>query len=436
MARKRKHRDLSNNVIFPDAPSSRKTESTSAQYESFYDGLTYIPRKIPKNVYYKLEWLANHDDAVSKIKTDFVNSVLSGLDIQCENTKVKEDIVDLLHNRINKNNGGINGLISRWATQSFIYDEICGEILINENLTDIKDFITFDPKSVVYIKKNNEDILCQEQVVAGKVKELPTFTCFHYTTNADNDSPYSNPRLLSVLQSIDFKTSIEKGIKNQVDHWGFNTVVGSLDMKFFQRKEGESDVEFNARIKSVLNSFQKTIMEKKANQPILTTSNFKTEVIDGVDNADDIASVNSIVYSKIANSLKVDKMMLNQGDFNTDVYNTVPYENFLKQVGQAQSVIKDAIEKVINIYKLLKGIDEEIIIKFVENQVNDEFKSAQAMQMKVRAFILLYQYGILDGNQVAQGLGYDKAAVELKPWEMDKDNRAMNGTAGGDNANG
>ena len=207
-------------------------------------------------------------------------------------------------------------------------------------------------------------------------------------------------------------------------------------MKFFQRKEGESDVEFNARIKSVLNSFQKTIMEKKANQPILTTSNFKTEVIDGVDNADDIASVNSIVYSKIANSLKVDKMMLNQGDFNTDVYNTVPYENFLKQVGQAQSVIKDAIEKVINIYKLLKGIDEEIIIKFVENQVNDEFKSAQAMQMKVRAFILLYQYGILDGNQVAQGLGYDKAAVELKPWEMDKDNRAMNGTAGGDNANG
>ena len=104
MARKRKHRDLSNNVIFPDAPSSRKTESTSAQYESFYDGLTYIPRKIPKNVYYKLEWLANHDDAVSKIKTDFVNSVLSGLDIQCENTKVKEDIVDLLHNRINKNN--------------------------------------------------------------------------------------------------------------------------------------------------------------------------------------------------------------------------------------------------------------------------------------------------------------------------------------------
>ena len=436
MARKKTTQDYSNTVVFADSPRTRQTEGTYTEYSTYNDSFSYLPNLTPIGLYKTLEKLATYDDSISKIRIDFVNTVLSGLDIKCEDTKVKEEIVDFLNNKINKNNGGISGLIRRWAGQAFLYDAIAGEIVINSDLTDIEDVVVFDPKTVRFRVKNNKYVLCQEQYTDGKIKELPEFTCFYLPTQMENDIPYSIPRLSSAIPAISFKNSIEKGIKNQVDHWGFNTVVGKLDLNRFRRKMDETDADYNARIKTALNNYQDALVSKKGSQPILTTSIFDTTVLDGVDNAEDIASVNSMVYSKLANALKVDKMMLNQGDFNTDVYNTVPYKNFLKQVEQAQRVIKVAIDKIVFIYMLLKGLRADISIEFIENEVNDEFKAAQAEQMKTRATVLKWQNGFIDSNQAARECGYDKAALELKPWELERDNRSMNGTGGGDNGNG
>ena len=427
--------NFSNNNVFADIPKGQMTEGSFSMYDT-YDNMSFLPNLTPQKIYLEIERLSIYDDTVSKIKTDFVNTTLSGLDIKCEDIEIKEKIVDFLENRINKNNGGINGLIRRWAGQAFLYDCICGEIVINEDLTDIEDVVIFDPKTVVFRLRKNKHILCQQQYKTGKIKELP-FTCFYYTTYTENDNPYAIPRLASCIPAIKFKNCIEKGIKNQVDHWGFNTVVGKLDLTRFKKNSlDETEEEYNKRIKNALNGFQDILMNKKASQPILTTSNFDTTVLDGVDNADDITAINSMIYSKIANSLKVDKMMLNQGDFNTDVYNTVPYKNFLKQVEQAQSVIKTAINKAVNIYMALHGLEADITIDFVKNEVNDEFKAAQAEQMKTRATVLKWQNGFIDSNQAARECGYDKAAIELKPWELEQDNRALNGMGGGDNGNG
>jgi len=92
--------------------------------------------------------------------------------------------------------------------------------------------------------------------------------------------------------------------------------------------------------------------------------------------------------------------------------------------------------KIIDLYMLLKGVRENVVVEFIENEVNDEFKAAQADQMRTRATVLRFQNGFIDSNQAAQECGYDKAALDLKPWELDADNRALNGTAGGDNGNG
>lgn len=434
MASKGRKPKYQSDILVPNV-SGRKTESSYAWYQNYYNDNSYLPDIIPLDLYLKLEELARYDESISKIKTDFVNATLSGLDIKCENTKFKEEIENFLNKEINKNNGGIHGLIMRWAGQAFIYGAICGEIIISNDLKTIEDVVLFDVKSVRYVIKDGKKILCQARYNDTKLAILPTFTCFHDLTYAENDSCYSTPSLASVIPAVDFKNIVEKGTLNQVQHWGFNTVVGKLDKSKFKQRWDEEDKDYDNRVQASLNKLQETFSEKKGGQPILTTNEVELDVMEGVKNAQDIASINSIAYSKLANALKVDKMMLNQGDFNTDVYNTVPYENFLKQVEQAQRVITTAINKIVNIYMLLNGVNEDIEIKFVENEVNDKFKEAQADQMKTRATVLRWQNGFIDSNQAARECGYDKAALELKPWELETDSRIGNGDAGGGNGN-
>ena len=436
MAAKKGRKPSTNpSVILPNS-NGRSTESSYSWYQFFYDKYSYLPEIVPINLYTMLEELSIYDETISKVRVDFINTTLSGIDIKCENTKFKEELLDFLNNGINKNNGGLNGLIRRWAGQAFIYDAICGEIVINSEMDGIEDVVLFDPKTIRFKLKNKDYKLCQQSYTTAEIKELPDLTCFYLPTSLENDIPYAIPRLASVIPATKFKNIVEKGTLNQVEHWGFNTVVGKLNTNKFRKVGDETDEEYDKRVLKSLNQLQDTISNKKGGQPILTTDAIELNVVEGVENAQDIASINSMAYSKLANALKVDKMMLNQGDFNTDVYNTVPYKNFLKQVEQAQRVILIAIRKIIDLYMLLKGVSEIVDVEFIENEVNDEFKAAQADQMRTRATVLRYQNGFIDSNQAAQECGYDKAALDLKPWELDADNRALNGTAGGDNGNG
>lgn len=434
MASKGRKPKYQSDILVPNV-SGRKSESSYAWYQSFYNDYSYLPEVVPIDLYLELEELSRYDETISKIRIDFINTTLSGLDIKCKNTEFKAEIEDFLNNKINKNNGGIHGLIRRWAGQAFTYDVVCGEIVINKNLKEIEDVVLFDPKTVRFTRKGEENILCQQRYNDSKLVVLPTFTCFYLPTSLENDIPYAIPRLASVIPATKFKNVVEKGTLNQVQHWGFNTVVGKLDKSKFKQRWDEEDKDYDARVQASLNKLQETFMDKKGGQPILTTNEVELEVMEGVKNAQDIASINSIAYSKLANALKVDKMMLNQGDFNTDVYNTVPYKNFLKQVEQAQRVITIAIKKIVDIYMLLKGVNEEIEIKFIENEVTDEFKEAQADQMRTRATVLRWQNGFIDSNQAARECGYDKAALDLKPWELETDARIGNGDAGGGNGN-
>ena len=75
-------------ILVPSV-SGRKSESSYAWYQSFYNDYSYLPEVVPIDLYLELEELSRYDETISKIRIDFINTTLSGLDIKCKNTEFR-----------------------------------------------------------------------------------------------------------------------------------------------------------------------------------------------------------------------------------------------------------------------------------------------------------------------------------------------------------
>ena len=91
----------------------------------------------------------------------------------------------------------------------------------------------------------------------------------------------------------------------------------------------------------------------------------------------------------------------------------------ISEIANIQALVKENLEYGYSLELTLAGfIFEKLEVQFNRSTLNDEYKLQQGLEIKIRNAQAKYYSGIINMDQFADELGYDKAA-EDKPREED-----------------
>src|SRR6478735_11642239 len=110
----------------------------------------------------------DYSQAVDNIKT-LANSghelvVEAGSELQQRRTK---SYLEDQARKIQKQHGGIDGLIDKLLNQAATYGAMCGEWVLDESLTEVLDFVDINPKAIRFFWEPSEDRYAPYQKVSG-----------------------------------------------------------------------------------------------------------------------------------------------------------------------------------------------------------------------------------------------------------------------------
>lgn len=174
--------------------------------------------------------------------------------------------------KINPAHGGIDGLIDKLLWQAAVFGAMCGEWVLNEDMTEVVDFADINPKSIRFFW-DNDDVYqgwapyqevkpeqAKEAENAGqKVRQkrfvrLNPLTFHYYAFDPDPNSPYGVPPFLAALRNIGIQDDMVTNMSQIVKKMGLLGIV-DMSIKALQKKRGEDDAAFIARATAYLESY-------------------------------------------------------------------------------------------------------------------------------------------------------------------------------------
>lgn len=406
-------------------PSSRnKIDQIFESYAKLGYNLTF-------EVLLHMELIARYNPDMSQAVENIRTLSNSGhelfVDGSSEGAKKKaKEYLEEQSKKINKNNGGIDGLVDKLLWQAAVFGCMCGEWILNEELTEVMDFVDINPKSIRFWWDDDEmysgwapyqevkpEQAAQAEANGQKVRQkrfvrLNPITFHYFAFDAPSNNPYGTPPFISALRNIAIQEDMMENMSKIVKKMG---LLGMIDLSIepLNKRRNESDEEFASRATSFLEAYAQAAEDMVNEGGLAHFSDMEVKTSSITGNAAGATNIFKQNEEQVFSGLKSMPSVQGRSYSTTETYAGVAYDIIIRNTWRYQRSVKRMIESGYWLMLDLAGIKaSKIQINFNPNKTLHRLQNAQALLLEIKCALQLWATGILDQEGFAQYLGFAK----------------------------
>jgi hypothetical protein len=251
---------------------------------------------------------------------------------------------------------------------------------------------------------------------------LNTETYQYFGLNGDSELPFGTPPYLAALKPVATQNKMKANIDFIVDTMG---LVGFLEV-LLHKPPQMGDLQNNEKYKAYLNNILSEAKDKIVN-------GVKEGVVVGFE-GDHTFKFNSATKSyqgvselfqenelQMFSALHQDAALAGRGYSTSETQINVVFMKLLSQLRNAQNIVATDLEFGYGLELRLAGYKFDFLkVKFDRSTIQDDLKSQQAEEIKVRNVKDKLILGVINQDQAADELGYEVPAFPEPQvdWEV------------------
>lgn len=332
---------------------------------------------------------------------------------------------------------GMDGVVNRLITQALVGGALSAEWVPNSTLTGIEAIILVNPEDIEFIldergtkympyqRVRNWDIAIPKPKGPNNIPigliPLNTNTYQYYALNGDGEVPYGFPPYMGAIKRVSTQSKMDTNIDFVIDQLGLTGFIEALIGKPDQEEE-ETESQYLGRLEALLHTAKKRL-----------SGGFKDGIVVGFKDEHEIdfkGATKAYDYAMalyennevmMGSALKQDMSLLGRGYSTSETQIGVVFVKMLSELKNIQNFVKCFLEFGYQLELRLAGYDFNFLtVSFNKSTIQDDLKSQQAEEIKVRNVQSKMILGLIDQNTAADELGYESPAFAQPqvPWEV------------------
>ena len=316
----------------------------------------------------------------------------------------------------------VDGITDKWMRHIMISGALPVEWVPKRDLSGIQMAATVNAETIRFSYDRRKNEYSPFQVVTGllldepnnaNLKPLNPNTFKYYSLNGDTDTPYGIPPYLSALDPMKTQKVMLDNVKFLMEQLG---LAGFLEM-LMDKPERDGDESWDAYT-TRLNKFlddAKVRVKQGYRDGISVGYKGDTEfkfhaVAKSMGGVDEFFVMNEILF---ASGLNMDPAMMGKNYGTSESQITIVFTKLLSQLNTIQQMVAACWEYGYALELRLAGYKFKTLkVEFNPSTALDELKYQQAEEIRIRNYNQLYADGIINIQQYAQGVGYERADQE------------------------
>jgi hypothetical protein len=411
-------------------PSSNYSAfSTVSSVYNSYEPLAYkLPWEVLDIVEVLSTYNSDYSQAVDNIRT-LANSghelfVNAGSDLQTSRTK---DYLEGLARTIQERNGGVDGLVDKLLDQAATYGAMCGEWILDEDLTTVVDFADINPKTIRFFWNETTQVFDPYQKVPGlQLQTVPqnlikmdciklnTATFHYFAFDSAPQSPYGVPPFVAALEPIGIQRDMIANMSQIVKKIG---LLGLIDLvvERLPPMPGETDEAYAARAGAYLDSYVDAAEQMVRDGGMVHFDDVAIKSTNVAGNAAGATNIFKQNEEQVFSGLKSMPSVQGRSYSTTETYAGVAYDIIIRNTVRYQRACKRMIESGYWLAAQLQGYKpKSISLAFNPNKTLHRLQDAQAQALEIKNAALLWKAGVINQAGFAQIQGYSSVDTELE----------------------
>lgn len=344
-----------------------------------------------------------------------------------EEAKKMKEHLSMVSKRWSNYTAGINGLVNRFIVQCLTSGAISIEAVPNNKLDGISTIVFVNPENIYFRRLENGVYHPYQKNPYTILNDRPDFiklnteTYIYVGMYNDTDEPYGVPPFMAALDSIKGQHDMRVNFKHIMELMG---MVGFLEAKMEKppREPNESVQAYRARLNNTLVKLKKNMM-----------GGLKDGIVTGYKE-DHEFKLNSTTQSlqnlekpwamnqqSVANGLGINSNIIGVQTSNTEGGAGILLSKMISQLKNIQMLVSHILGFIYTLELRLSGFNNKgIKVEFGTSTISDELKVQQGLEYKIRNLQALYNQGIINQQQYAWAMGYEKPD-QKEPRQINND---------------
>ncbi len=404
------------------------SQNPLASLHKHYAPLGYmLPWEVLDYVELLAQYNPDYSQAVDNIRTLANSGHELFVDGKSRESKRIKTMLEEKARDIQEPHGGIDGLIDKLLKQAAVYGAMCGEWVVDEDITTIIDFVDVNPKDIRFFWEEEHWAPYQrvkseqareaekrgQKTRNGNCIKLNEVTFRYYAFDAAPNSPYGTPPFIAALANIAIQRDMLHNMSQIVKKVGLLGII-DLMVKALPRVPGETTEAYESRAGSYLDEYVTVIenMVKDGGIVHFDDTEVKTYALAG--NAAGATNIFKQNEELIFSGLKSMPSVQGRSYSTTETYAGVAYDIIIRNTVKYQRACKRMIENGYWLCVALAGENPEgLRITFNSNKTLQRMQDAQAEAVEIKNAAMLWLAGLLDQQGFAQRLGFSTPKKEI-----------------------
>lgn len=433
------------------APSDGK--KISALFASYAPLGYYLPWETLDYIELLATYNPDYSQAVDNIRT-LANSGHE-LFVDARSNRTSERIKERLEDKartIQGQHGGVDGLLDKLLDQAATYGAMCGEWIINEELTDVVDFADINPKSIRFMWEESKQTWMPYQKVTPKQAQearkgkqrveglqgqsyvaLAPETFRYFAFDAAPASPYGTPPFLAALGNIAIQRDMVHNMSQIVKKVGLLGII-DITVKQLAMQAGETDEEYLSRAGTHLDQYVEVVQDMVRDGGLVHYDDMEAKTSNITGNAAGATNIFKQNEELIFSGLKSMPSVQGRSYSTTETYAGVAYDIIIRNTRKYQRAAKRMIEDGYWLMCTMWGENPKALrLTFNENKTLHRVQDAQAEAIEIKNGLALWATGAIDQLGFVQRLGISSPKKE---YDEPPPSRLIGNAAGGNLATG
>lgn len=418
-------KEITKTKASPAIPPSRTTEAPDEGYSySFENDKRLVQPGYQFEIIPVIRKLSLNNQSLSQALQNIVSLANTGHQLFFD-SGVKPEQIDKMRTHLEEkaNNwqygiAGTHGLANKFFHQAMISGATCQEVVPNLKMDGIYRVLLPYPETIRFLY-NKATISYEpyqvstniQKVTEGGFKKLNINSFKYVAINGDSEKPYGNPPYLPSLGPLTDQKVMLDNIKFIIRQIG---VVGFLEVMVAKPEQNdlESDAAYEARLNSYLDKCTKNMTNSLKNGIV---TGFKDDHEFDFHTTNKTAGGISELFNQnqklVSSGLKQDGSLMGEGGKGAETAITIIFTKLLSELKNIQICIAAQLEFIYKLELRLAGFKfESLSVEFKPSTIQDDLKIQQGLEIKIRNLRQLLMDGIIDMEDYADELGYEKPA--------------------------
>ncbi len=404
--------------------SSRREMATTVPGDELgmgpgYSGFLNLPGNTPFFMMHVYRFLRDSIPDVSDAVWTWKRLCQTGYDVQIADApsdaaaREATAAIDEMDRRVNRERGGMDGLLELFYTSLFTYGAGAFEMVLGRSRETVNDVVPIDVWTLRFGRDKSTGGLVPYQLQDGRSVPLARERLLYCGLDCDGTNPYGR----SMLRSIPFVVKIQQRLLEDMAKATRNTGWSKLHVKYRpgDRMRGESRDDYESRISGNFDRLKDAVSNLQTDQNLVTYDNVDVDVLTGGQRAQAFYQNHKAIEEQVITGTHLMPILLGRNYGTTETYGTAQYEIINRHVATVNRAVKRILERVYNFELSFSGTGARAKVRMRSNRTVDVLREAQARRTEIENAVLMRDEGFLDQAGAASSLGIDRPAQTDAP---------------------